>query len=113
MDWTKGPSGTQKWAAEYSNAPITYKTGVLAESWEILDEETVVFHLRKGVHFAVDPKSEASRLVNGRELNADDVVFSIKRNFDTSLDAYMTHRWSEPRMSPRHWPRSPSISLKT
>jgi peptide/nickel transport system substrate-binding protein len=30
------------------------------------------------VHFALNPKSEASRLVNGREMTADDVVYTLK-----------------------------------
>ena len=45
----------------------------LAESWEFPDDTTIVFHLRKGVKFHdVAP-------VNGRELVADDVVYSFER----------------------------------
>jgi peptide/nickel transport system substrate-binding protein len=45
----------------------------LAESWETSpDARTFTFHLRHGVHFA----SQAP--VNGRELTADDVKFSIE-----------------------------------
>ena len=45
-------------------------TGYLAESWETPDPLTYIFHIRQGVHYALDPDSEASRLVNGRELTA-------------------------------------------
>ena len=40
----------------------------LAESYEILDPQTIQFHLRKGVKFH-----------NGEEMKASDVVFSFKR----------------------------------
>ena len=53
--------------------------GALAESWEFPDDSTIIFHIRKGVRYALDPKSEASRLMNGREFVADDVVVNIKR----------------------------------
>ena len=55
-------------------------TGSLAESWEMPDPLTYIFHIRSGVHYALDPDSEASRLVNGRELTADDVVYSWQRH---------------------------------
>ncbi|MFQ5876017.1 MAG: ABC transporter substrate-binding protein, partial [Dehalococcoidia bacterium] len=46
----------------------------LAESWEVSpDGLTVTFHLRRGVKWANRPP------VNGREVVADDVVFSYKR----------------------------------
>lgn len=51
-------------------------TGWLAESWDIPDDETMVFHIRPGVHFWDRPP------VNGRELEADDVVWCINRAFE-------------------------------
>ena len=60
--------------------PLFAFTGELAESWETPDPLTYVFHIRQGVHFALDPDSEASRLVGGRELTADDVVYTYQRN---------------------------------
>ena len=60
--------------------PIEVAAGQLAESWETPDDTTIVLNIRKGVHYALDPDSEASRLVNGRELTADDVVYSIQRH---------------------------------
>ncbi|MFB4268264.1 ABC transporter substrate-binding protein [Nonomuraea sp. GTA35] len=41
---------------------------LLAEKWDTPDDQTYVFHLRKGVRFA-----------NGREMTAGDVVGSLKR----------------------------------
>lgn len=46
--------------------------GELAESFEMPDDNTYVFHLRQGVRFHNIPP------VNGRELTADDVVYSIE-----------------------------------
>ena len=45
----------------------------LAESWEQPNETTWIFKLRKGVRFHNKPP------VNGRELTADDVVFTFQR----------------------------------
>jgi peptide/nickel transport system substrate-binding protein len=45
----------------------------LAERWEYLDDKTVVFYLRKGVRFHNKPP------VNGRELKAQDVKYSLER----------------------------------
>ena len=56
--------------------PMFAFTGNLAESWETPDPLTYVFHIRQGVRYALNPDSEASRLVNGRELTADDVAFT-------------------------------------
>ena len=45
----------------------------LAERWEYLDDKTVVFYLRKGVKFHNKPP------VNGREVKAPDVKYSLER----------------------------------
>ena len=50
------------------NPDMTYK-GILAESWETPDDVTYIFHLRQGVKFH-----------NGREMTADDVVYSFQRS---------------------------------
>lgn len=50
-----------------TNADMTYY-GQLAESWEIPDDVTYIFYLRKGVKFH-----------SGREMTADDVVYSFDR----------------------------------
>ncbi len=79
-DWTKGPAGTNdaEWTHTGTNR-VELRSNQLAESWESPAVGQLVYHIRKGVHWALNPNSEASRLVNGRELNADDVVFSLKR----------------------------------
>ena len=69
-----------EWGFNKPYIPLFTFTGQLAESWETPDPLTYVFHIRQGVHYALDPDSEASRLVNGRELTADDVVYTYQRN---------------------------------
>ncbi|MFC2014778.1 ABC transporter substrate-binding protein [Chloroflexota bacterium] len=78
-DWTKGPVGTGEaaWTAGATNR-VDMRTGALAESWESPEPGHLIFHIRQGVHWALNPDSEASRLVGGRELVADDVVFSLR-----------------------------------
>jgi len=87
-DWAKGPAGTNQ--ASWTNMGyygLDFERGNLAESWEIPEVGTVIFHIRKGVRFALDPNNEASRLMNGREFTADDVIFNFTRacNFPTSF----------------------------
>jgi peptide/nickel transport system substrate-binding protein len=81
-DWAKGPAGTGEtdWTTGFIGR-IELQTGSLAESWETPDDETIIFHIRRGVHYGLDPNSEASRYVNGREYTAEDAAYSIERNF--------------------------------
>src|SRR5439155_4473853 len=54
-------------------APSYIPTGDLAESWEQPDDLTYIFKLRRGVKFHnIAP-------VNGRELVADDLLYSYQR----------------------------------
>ena len=84
-DWTKGPAGTGEtdWSLGFLGQ-ISLLTGKLVDSWELPDDETIVYHLMKGVHFSYDPENnnEASRLVNGREMTADDVAWSAKTEWE-------------------------------
>jgi len=59
--------------------------GDLAESWSQPSETSYVFKLRKGVRWHQKPP------VNGRELTADDVVFSVEhfRSVKGNANAYM------------------------
>ena len=83
-DFTKGPAGTNE--TTYAAFRIQFETGAIAESWDMsqLPQGIMVFKVKQGIHYALDPNSEASRLVNGRELTADDVVFSLKQAFTNS-----------------------------
>ncbi|OGO22379.1 MAG: hypothetical protein A2Z28_02400 [Chloroflexi bacterium RBG_16_51_9] len=86
-DWARGPAGgygtgEASWTGWPSNFDLM--RGALAEStkWtidEAKNEGVIVYQIRQGVHWGLNPKSEASRLVNGREVTADDIVFQLKR----------------------------------
>jgi len=78
-DWAKGPAGTNDTAWDIGGLDRwDQKTGSIAESWDFTEPGTSVWHIRQGIHWWLNPDSEASRLVNGRELDAHDVVYSLK-----------------------------------
>ncbi|UCH51577.1 MAG: ABC transporter substrate-binding protein [Chloroflexota bacterium] len=86
-DWTKGRAGGYgsvecDWFNGGGLNRLEHKSGAIAESWEITDKDTITFHIRKGVYWHDKPP------VNGRELTADDVVFSLNRQY-TLAPAYM------------------------
>ena len=53
--------------------PPNYTRGSLAESWEMPDDTTIVFNIRKGVYW------HDKAPMNGRELTADDVEYNWHR----------------------------------
>ena len=67
-DWAKGPAGTGelKYDGYFFDNP--YFTGAVAESWELPDEYTLIYHIRDGVHF--QNKAPAW----GREYTGEDFV---------------------------------------
>jgi peptide/nickel transport system substrate-binding protein len=85
-DWSAGPAGrgetTWLLASGWDGMERFEKNAGLSESWEMSkDAVTWTFHLRKGARFAVNPSSAAAKLVNGREITADDVVASMNRQW--------------------------------
>ena len=81
-DWSRGPAGTKEVAwVESTNIP-DLNVGMIAESikWTVnaaTQEVVTKIVVRQGVHFALDSGNEASRLANGRQVTADDVVFCM------------------------------------
>ncbi|HEY96012.1 MAG TPA: ABC transporter substrate-binding protein [Dehalococcoidia bacterium] len=75
-DWSKGPAGTGEMEGPFLGL-VSFLTGEIAESWDMPDNNTIIYHIRKGVHFW--NKAPA----NGRELDADDIVWNLQRQFDT------------------------------
>jgi len=90
-DWTRGQAGTFEadWSVGGHNK-MEFKTGCVAERWEIPARGKFIFHIRKGVRWHDKPP------VNGRELTAEDVVFHFKR----LLKSPMSHvRTTYPEMA--------------
>ena len=76
INWTISPD---QWDYKGKWAPDDIKVGDLVDTYDIPDLSTYIFHMRQGAHFALDTSSPASQLVNGREMTADDVVFTFNR----------------------------------
>ncbi len=56
----------------------------LAKSWDISDDgKVIIFHLRRGVNFHI-----TDYFTPTRDLNADDVVFSLTRQTDENSPYY-------------------------
>ncbi|OGN87219.1 MAG: hypothetical protein A2158_02485 [Chloroflexi bacterium RBG_13_46_14] len=75
-DWAKGPAGTGEtdWL-DYLTCDWDLLGSSLAESWETPDGETIIYHIRPGCHYWDKAP------MNDREITADDVVFSINRQW--------------------------------
>lgn len=86
-DWSKGPAGTGQtdWL-DYLTCEWDLLGPSLAESWETPDDTTIIYHVRKGAHWW----NKAP--LNGREITADDVVFSINRQWNAPA-AFHTSSW--------------------
>jgi peptide/nickel transport system substrate-binding protein len=69
-----------KWGPEVK-APSYIVIGDLAESWTQPDDLTYIFKLRQGVKFHNLPP------VNGRELVADDIIYSYQRTIELKVNA--------------------------
>ncbi len=94
-DWSKGLAGTGQFTFVLAVNTRESKGTSVAESWDILGPGHLIFKIRQGIHYALNPNSEASRLVNGRQLTLDDVVFTYNRVFTLST-AYL--RRSNPEL---------------
>ncbi|MFC1943735.1 ABC transporter substrate-binding protein [Chloroflexota bacterium] len=103
--WARGPAGTGEWTdVEDAVAPNpgTFETGFIAESYEVPDNETILWHIRQGIHFALDPDSEASKMVGGRELTAADVVYNMRRYWGPGGYAGRQYRYLSDMENPEN-----------
>ena len=87
-DWAIGPAGTTQtsWTKGALGRTDLW-TGGLAESFELPDSETIIFHIRPGIRWQNIPP------VNGREFVAEDARFSLERVF-TSAGSYQYQSYS-------------------
>ena len=89
-DWAQGPAGTGKVSWAYMVWPeVEVLQGAIAETWEMPDENTLVFHIRKGVYFHDKPPT------NGREVTADDVAFTLNRLWTAKTSIYLANPYIE------------------
>ena len=75
-DYTKTLAGTGEAGYQTGEVFAGVHVGNLAESWEVPDTRTVIFHIRQGMHWHDKPP------VNGREFTADDFVYSYMRLYN-------------------------------
>lgn len=73
-DWTVSPDDWY-WPCKFF--PEQYIQGLLADSWEWKDLQTVTVKLKEGIHW------QDKAPVNGREFTAEDVVYSYDRLLGT------------------------------
>ncbi|MBI2850538.1 MAG: ABC transporter substrate-binding protein [Chloroflexi bacterium] len=83
-DWIRGPAGTGEFEWTSGTSIFSDKMPTLIESYELVQPGHIRWKIRPGMRFGLNPKSEASRLVNGRELTAEDVAFTLNRNLKTT-----------------------------
>ena len=86
-DWARGHAGgygtdESDWRGQYDI--WDHKAGLIAEKTEWFvdaekNEGRLVYTIRQGIHWALNPVSEASVRVGGREMTADDVVYYLTR----------------------------------
>ncbi len=82
-DWTKGPQGSRQTDWEWGwLGDLSLITGELCESWELPDNETIIYNIRKGARYFLNPRSDRNTLVNGREVTAQDVVWNMEMQFN-------------------------------
>jgi len=74
-----GPRGTNSFPfTDMEFIPDTYLKGYLAESWELPDDTTFIFHLRKGVYWQDRPG-----VMSAREVTAEDIAFAKNRLYQS------------------------------
>lgn len=87
-DWTKsigaGNPTTLDWGANHDRYDLY--TGAAGLSWEwTIDPQTdkvkIVIPIRQGIHYQQIPGNQASSIVRGRELTADDVVTNLNQRW--------------------------------
>ena len=75
-----GPRGTNEYPFRMMSGHVPYHMykGLLAESWTVPDQNTIIFKIRQGLMFQDKPGVMA-----GRELTAEDVAYSYNRNLSS------------------------------
>jgi len=96
-DWTVNPT---TWDYKIDFRPDAYTKGQLAQTWEFSNPNTLVVHLRQGIHWQNIPPA------NGREFVASDVMFHYNRLLGLG-DGYTK---ISPLFSPAAWTNLKSLT---
>jgi len=96
-DWAKANAGSSDINIALVNTPFAwgYQVGNLIDEWSFPDQDTIILKVRDGVHWGLNPDSEASLLVGGREITAEDIAFNVESFFTmpTAWGARVYSRW--------------------
>ena len=84
-DWTKGAAGgygtsESDWTSNYDRFDHYVGNAVESYNWTLdtgKNEVTIVYHVRRGVHYNVIQGNTYSAKVNGREMTADDLAWTL------------------------------------
>ena len=83
LDWTRGPAGSGVTNFVAGGSSVEDHQGpALAAGWKMPEPGVWVLQIRQGVRWQ-KVNSDAGRLMNSREMTADDVVYSFKRQVDS------------------------------
>ncbi|MFC1983507.1 ABC transporter substrate-binding protein [Chloroflexota bacterium] len=99
-DWGRGPAGG------YGTNEFDFQTNgfnglgqyegsdAWGGEWEAVTPTIFRLKIKPGIHYGLNPDSEASRLVNGRELTVDDVIKNYVRYIYTPESYFYPHQTS-------------------
>ena len=92
-DWTKGPAGSKEidWLLG-NEGRVDVLAGALAESWDVPDNQTITFHIRKGVRWV--NKEPA----NGREFTAEDAAWNMNKMWEFPMSTHYSGTPPEQRL---------------
>jgi len=93
-DWAKGPQGTNEFPFTSSFIPDEFSAGDVCESWEIMDLQTIIFHIRQNVYWHNVPP------MNGRQFTAEDAVYSFERGGDDPQSTFYSAEERDPELPP-------------
>jgi peptide/nickel transport system substrate-binding protein len=83
LDWTRGPAGSGVTNFVSGGSSVEDHQGpALAAGWKMPEPGVWVLQIRQGVRWQ-KVNSDAGRIMNGREMTADDVVYSFKRQVES------------------------------
>lgn len=90
-NWALGPQGSEDASLTVGGTYLPHiETPCLATGYELPDSETIIWHIRQGVRFQNRPPA------NGRELNAHDIVYNLKRTYLTK-GSYLFNTYRQDR----------------